>query len=120
MIRNMSINNRGVPIEENGDLEVGGVGSHGEPYPGKKTPLLHHFIVQMIILPTQARDKHREKLRKELRTAFSCRKGPVAVGCRAAEREQHYDTRQLGRRRGRQRLHQERYQQRTCSDKIKN
>lgn len=35
MIRNMSINNRGVPIEENGDLEVGGVGSHGEPYPGR-------------------------------------------------------------------------------------
>ena len=67
MIRNMSINNRGVPIEENGDLEVGGVGSHGEPYPGKKTPLLHHFIVQMIILPRHARDKHREKLRKELR-----------------------------------------------------
>lgn len=31
MIRNMSINNRGMPIEENGDLEVGGVGSHGEP-----------------------------------------------------------------------------------------
>jgi len=27
-----SINNRGAPIEENGDLEVGGVGSHGEPY----------------------------------------------------------------------------------------
>ena len=35
MIRNMSINNRGAPIEENGDLEVGGVGSHGEPYPGR-------------------------------------------------------------------------------------
>jgi hypothetical protein len=35
LIRNMSINNRGVPIEENGDLEVGGVGSHGEPYPGR-------------------------------------------------------------------------------------
>ena len=35
MTRNMSINNRGNPIEENGDLEVGGVGSHGEPYPGR-------------------------------------------------------------------------------------
>ena len=33
MIRNMSINNRGMPVEENGDLEVGGVGSHGEYVP---------------------------------------------------------------------------------------
>jgi hypothetical protein len=34
----------------------------------RKTPLLSHFYVDMIILPRQARDKHEEKLRQE---AFS-------------------------------------------------
>jgi hypothetical protein len=31
---------------------------------GAKTRLLRHFILQMIILPRQARDKHKGKLKK--------------------------------------------------------
>jgi hypothetical protein len=38
---------------------------------GKETHLLRHCIVKMTILPRQARDKHRVKLKT--RDAFSCR-----------------------------------------------
>ena len=31
-IINCSINNRDLPVEESGDLEIGGIGSHGEPW----------------------------------------------------------------------------------------
>jgi hypothetical protein len=33
-------------------------------YPGKETPLLRHFCIKCIILPRQARDKHRENSKK--------------------------------------------------------
>ena len=34
---------------------------------GKKTPFLRHFVLKMIILPRQARDKHRGNSKKEMR-----------------------------------------------------
>ena len=34
---------------------------------GKKTPLLRHFILKMIVLPRQARDRYRENSKKEWR-----------------------------------------------------
>ena len=36
---------------------------------GKETPLLRHFYTKCIILPRQARDKHRENSKKEWRFA---------------------------------------------------
>ena len=34
--------------------------THGQELLGKKPPLLRHFMLNMIVLPRQARDKHRE------------------------------------------------------------
>ena len=39
---------------------------------GKKTPFLRHFILKMIILPRQARDKHR-KIRERVMRFLTCR-----------------------------------------------
>jgi hypothetical protein len=43
----------------------------------KKTPLLRHFMLKMIILPRQSRDKHRKNSKKE---AFFLQGGRRAAG----------------------------------------
>jgi hypothetical protein len=40
---------------------------YGKWTEGKKTCFLRHFILKMITLPRQARDKHRESTQKETR-----------------------------------------------------
>jgi len=44
--RNMHAYNRGVPIEETGNLEIGGIGSHGAIFPG--VPLAWQYLVPLL------------------------------------------------------------------------
>ena len=41
--------------------------------PGEKTALFFHFYIEMIILPRQARDKHRENSKRDRFLAANCK-----------------------------------------------
>ena len=70
-------------VRDSYDVNLLGLGGSGDAFPNcggatgrpsQKTHLLRHLYIKMIILPRQARDKHRGKLKKEMR---SRRDGPA-------------------------------------------